>query len=48
MISPQRNPLPRPAPVRAVPAAPPRPVRLLQSGSAPALLSLFLRPSAAR
>lgn len=47
MISPQRNPLPRPAPVRAMPASQQQPMRVLQTRSAPAQLSLFLRSSAA-
>ena len=47
MIAPQRTALPRPAPVRALPTTAPRPMRVLQTGSAPAQMSLFLRPSAA-
>lgn len=47
MIAPQRTALPRPTPVRAMSTAAPRPMRVLQTGSAPAQLSLFLRPSAA-
>lgn|GEM_PF-2825980 len=47
MIAPQRTTLPRPAAVRAMPITQQRPMRVLQSGSAPAQLSLFLRPGAA-
>ena len=39
---------PRPAPSRAVATAPQRPASVLQTGRAPAQLSLFLRPTAAR
>ncbi len=51
MIAPQRNPLPRPAAARTAPmpvtSPQQRPMRVLQTGSAPAQLSLFLRPGAA-
>lgn len=47
MISSQRNPLPRPAPARLMASEPQRPMRVLQTRSAPAQMSLFLRPSAA-
>ena len=39
---------PRPAPSQAVAPAPQRPTSVLQTGRAPAQLSLFLRPTAAR
>ena len=48
MNAPQRTALPRPAPARAVATAPQHPMRVLQTGRAPAQLSLFLRPTAAR
>ena len=45
----QRAPLPRPVPARAMSLAPQRPMgRVLQTGKAPAQMSLFLRPVAAR
>ena len=44
-----RAPLPRPVPVRAMAVTPQRPMgRVLQTGKAPAQMSLFLRPVAAR
>ena len=48
MIAPRFAGLPRPAPSRAVAPAPMRPARVLQTGRAPAQLSLFLRSPAGR